>query len=347
MFRCAQDDRISYNPVMANIFVDTAKIRVAAGKGGDGKVSFRREKYVPRGGPDGGNGGKGGDVFFIADNNMATLMDFRAKEVFKAGNGAGGDKKNMTGESASDLFVKVPAGTLVYEILNNERILVGDLVTPGQSLLIAKGGRGGRGNASFKSATNQAPLTFTPGAPGEAKTLVLGVKLIADVGLVGFPNAGKSTLINQLTGANVKTAAYPFTTLTPNLGVLKLAGGRAIIVADIPGLIEGASRGKGLGDDFLRHIERTKILVHIVDPLAGDALALYDAIRKELADYSLDLGRKSEIVVINKLDVTEARADFDRIAREFGERGILVLGVSAVTGKGVRELKNELLRRIE
>lgn len=338
---------------MSNIFVDTATIKIVAGDGGNGRVSFRRDKFSPKGGPDGGNGGKGGDVYLIADNNLATLMDFRAKSVFKAQNGEAGGGNDMTGGSGADFYIKVPVGTLAYE----GESAVSDLVKSGESFLVAKGGRGGRGNASFKSSVNQTPQQFTYGEKGESKTARLEVKLIADVGLIGLPNAGKSTLINQLTGTNVKTAAYPFTTLKPNLGVMRLKGGRAVVVADIPGLIEGASKGRGLGDEFLRHVERTRLLIHIVDPMLGDPVAGYDVIRKELVDFGAGLDRKPEIVVINKMDVTEVREEFGKIARhlaesvksgrrEIGKRAIPVFGISAATGENVEKLKVEILRAL-
>lgn len=352
------------------MLVDTAKIKVKAGKGGDGAVSFRREKYVPRGGPDGGNGGKGGDVIFVANHNLATLMDFRSQPNYLAENGKPGSKRQSTGASGKNLVVEVPVGTLIYQV-NNEEILIADLDEDGKSVLICKGGAGGKGNTSFKSSTNQAPREFTPGKEGEEKFLKLEVKLIADVGLIGLPNAGKSTLINQLTKANAKVGNYPFTTLSPNLGICRLSGGNPegleIVVADIPGLIEGASKGKGLGDDFLRHVERTRVLVHVVDPLGeflGDnnftqsdqsccckgnscvyvenSWKAYVTIRQELKDYGHDLAQKPEIVVINKMDITEVAECFEEIKAKFAKEKVEVLGISAYIGLGVGELKQKL-----
>jgi len=361
------------------MLIDTAKIKVKAGDGGDGCVSFRREKYIPKGGPDGGDGGKGGDVILVADHNLATLMDFRTQPEYKAQKGAPGSKRQSTGANGADLIIKVPVGTLVYELRDSSEILVADLATHAQSVLICRGGIGGKGNYAFKSSTNQTPREFTPGGQGEEKELKLEIKLIADVGLIGLPNSGKSTLINRLTSANAKVANYPFTTLSPNLGICKLENSEEIVIADIPGLIEGASEGKGLGDEFLRHVERTRLLVHIIDPFGiGDSGKLsfaseesgeecpfnnadfvvvtdpqklvqsswraYTTIRKELANYSDELKEKKEMVVINKLDITEVSESFDKISKFFKEKGIDVLGISAVTGEGVEELKRALLR---
>jgi GTPase len=339
------------------MLVDTAKIKVKAGDGGDGAVSFRREKYIAKGGPDGGDGGTGGDVYLVADHNLATLLDFRSKPFYEAGDGGRGGKRNRTGSDGEDLRIKVPAGTLVYELREDgEEVLVGDLIEEGQDLVVCRGGPGGKGNDRFKSSVNQAPRKYTPGGEGEEKDLRLEIKIIADVGFIGMPNAGKSTLVNQLTAANAKVANYPFTTLSPNLGVCKLGSGNSVVVADIPGLIEGASQGKGLGDDFLRHVERTRLLVHVIDPFGGldfsenlsfeegsdgsdllsqSAWEAYRAIRAELEDYSPELAKKRELVVINKVDLTEVREGFDSIRGFFSDRGVEVLGVSAVTGEGV------------
>ncbi|MBD3365752.1 GTPase ObgE [candidate division WWE3 bacterium] len=355
------------------MLIDKAKIQVKAGDGGDGHVSFKRAKFIPKGGPDGGDGGDGGDVYIVATHNMATLRDFRAKPLYEAGDGARGGKKKCSGKDGEDLEILVPVGTLVYEARRGEdgkkgkdgELLVGDLVESGQSLLICRGGVGGKGNWRFRSSTNQAPRQFTKGTKGEEKELLLEIKMIADIGLVGLPNAGKSTLINQLTKSNAKTASYPFTTLSPNLGVLELpAGGlgkgsvNSVLIADIPGLIEGASKGKGLGDEFLRHVERTRLLVHVIDPFGGIdfekgaetvigapeelATAAWDAyktIRAELADYSKELAQKKEIVVINKLDITEVKESFEAIVEQFAAEGVDVLGISAVTGEGVEALQ--------
>jgi GTPase len=331
---------------MRNILVDTAEIEVAAGKGGDGLVSFRREKHVPKGGPDGGNGGDGGDVYLEVAQNMATLLDFRAKTKYKAEDGERGKKRNLKGSSGADLIIKVPLGTLVYEGVGKDKLLIGDLAHPAQQLRVVKGGTGGRGNNSFKSSVNQVPRQNTPGKKGGRKKLSLEVKLIADIGLVGLPNAGKSTLINKLTDANARVASYPFTTIIPNLGVWRLEED-TLIVADIPGLIEGASVGKGLGDDFLRHVERTRFLIHVVDPyqnvtdpqdIPKNCLQNYKVIRKELENYGANLKDKKEIVVINKIDITEVSEHFEDIQSTFKKEGLGVLGISAVTGKGIDKL---------
>lgn len=330
--------------------IDTAKIHIKAGNGGDGRVSFLREKFIPKGGPDGGDGGRGGSIYFIADNNLSTLLDFRSKKHFEAKSGEAGKKKKMTGVSAEDLYIKVPVGTLIYEVGGGEEeTLIGDLVEPKQTLLAAQGGMGGKGNLRFRSSTNRTPLEYTPGVKGEEFEIRLEIKLIADVGLIGEPNAGKSTLINKLTGANAKIGNYPFTTTSPNLGTCKLKNGAEIVLADIPGLIEGASEGKGLGIEFLRHIERTRILVHMIDPMFGEgetlaerALTSYKVIRKELSDYKADLSDKKEIVVLNKIDLTEVREGFKDIKKVFEKEGINIIGISAVTGEGLEELLNRL-----
>ena len=318
-------------------------------------VSFRREKYIAKGGPDGGDGGDGGDVYFVVDHNKATLMDFKTRPLYEASRGQPGGKRNMTGADGEDLFVKVPLGTLVYLIKGGEEILIGDMTERDQELLVAKGGSGGKGNNRFKSSTNQTPVQYTPGTKGEEKDIRLEIKLMADVGLVGLPNAGKSTLINQLTNSNAKVANYPFTTLAPNLGTTTLKNGQTIVIADIPGLIEGASQGKGLGDEFLRHIERTRLLVHLIDVYeAGDstgfseyAIKQYDVIRKELSDYSEELTGKPVIVVVSKLDITEVRGNFDKISRIFKKRGLDILGISAATGEGIESLKYKIMTELE
>lgn len=332
--------------------VDVVEIKIKAGKGGDGKVSFRREKFIPKGGPDGGDGGDGGSVFFIADNNMSTLIDFRSKPIYEAEEGNPGDGKKMSGKSGKDLYVKVPIGTLVYEIEDSEKgdTLICDLVKPGQEFMVAKGGVGGKGNVNFKGSKNRTPTQYTPGTPGEEKRIKLEIKMIADVGLVGSPNSGKSTLLNRLTNTNVKVADYPFTTLIPNLGIYKIDKDRNIVIADIPGLIEGASQGKGLGDDFLRHIERTRILVHLIDPLIGgtddlfkNAIEDYKIIRGEIEKYGHGLGEKYSIVVINKLDVTEIKDSFEEIQEKFKEEGVEVVGISSVSGEGLNVLINKII----
>jgi len=288
------------------MFVDKVKIFVESGKGGNGCVSFRREKFVPFGGPDGGDGGKGGDVYLVADPQMNTLYDFYLKPHYKAEDGEHGKGKNMHGKDGESLYIGVPCGTVVYKVDENNRLIfLGDLNQPGQTLLVAKGARGGRGNAAFKSSTNRAPKIAELGQPSEKVTLVLELKLIADVGIIGLPNAGKSTLLSVLTSAKPKIADYPFTTTSPNLGVCDYSGFR-FVLADIPGLIENAHKGKGLGIEFLRHIERTKILLHLIDISSGDVNNIYKnykIIVNELKSYSKSLTRKKMIIVLNKIDV--------------------------------------------
>jgi len=328
--------------------IDTAIIKVKAGNGGNGHVSFRREKFIPRGGPDGGDGGNGGDVYFVADENMNTLLDFHSKAVHEAQAGQEGGKKKFSGKYGDDLVIKVPTGTLVYVIReNNEELLIEDLVTHDQKFLIAKGGRGGLGNDHFKSSTNQTPYQYTPGVLGEEKTIRLEIKLVADVGIIGLPNAGKSTLLNILTNATAKVANYPFTTISPNLGTYKLKNGQTIVLADIPGLIEGASLGKGLGDDFLRHIERTRMLVHMIDGFTENVPDAYEVIRKELQGYGKNLEDKHEVVVVNKMDLIEVRESLPEIKEEFNKKGIKVFGISAATGEGIEELMIEVLKVLE
>lgn len=339
-----------------NQLIDTAKVKIRAGRGGDGRVSFRREKFIPKGGPDGGNGGIGGSVYLVANNNMETLLDFRSKAVFSGHDGEPGGKKNMSGSAGEDAFINVPLGTLVYEERPTGRVLVADMIDPAQKFLIARGGHGGRGNYQFKSSLNQAPMQYTEGVSGEEKTIWFEIKLMADVGLVGFPNAGKSTLLNVLTHANVKVSNYPFTTLHPNLGVLRTSEGREIVFADIPGLIEGASTGKGLGDGFLKHIERTRIIVHIIDPsdmsytdegdFVSNSLKQYDILRQELKVYAAGLETKTSIVVINKIDITEVNTVLADITKAFAAKGIKVLGISGASVKGIKPLVGAILEAL-
>lgn len=336
--------------------IDTAKINIRAGKGGDGKVSFRREKFIPDGGPDGGDGGKAGSVYFLADHNMETLLDFRSRSLFAAEDGQPGGKKKMSGLNGNDLVIKVPVGTLIYEERPEGRVLVADMTKEDAKFLIAKGGYGGKGNWRFRSSINQAPIQYTPGALGEEKLVGLEIKLVADVGLIGFPNAGKSTLLNALTHTKVKVSNYPFTTLNPNLGTLRLKTGKEIIFADIPGLIEGASKGKGLGDDFLRHVERTRMLVHLIDPAdmsytkeedyVANSLKMYDVIRQELMLYKAGLENKEEVILISKMDLTDIKDSFDAIKSAFGAMGKKVIGISAATGEGLDTLLNTVLERL-
>jgi len=325
------------------MFIDEAIIRVKAGDGGDGCVSFRREKFIPKGGPDGGDGGRGGSVLIFGDPNIQTLMDFRHQHVWKAGRGEHGKGKSMYGASAADVTLRLPPGTLILDDETGE--LIHDLLD-GETIIIAKGGDGGFGNERFKRATNQVPKESTPGEPGEEHGLRLELKLIADVGLIGMPNAGKSTLLSVLTRAKPKIAAYPFTTLSPQLGIAEWADGRRIVLADIPGLIEGASGGAGLGHEFLKHIERTRVLVHLVDidPIDGsDPLENYRSIRTELEAYSAELAEKHEIIVLSKTDLMgdseDAKAATDLMRRELklGAKDEL-LTVSSATRAGLDEL---------
>ncbi len=328
-------------------FADIAQIKVKAGNGGNGVVSFRREKYIPKGGPDGGDGGRGGSIYIEASHQLNTLYDFTHQHKIEAVSGANGSGNNSSGKSGSDITMTVPIGTVIYELVNgdtNDQFLkkVGDLTVDQQRILIAKGGKGGRGNTHFKSSTNQAPDYAESGTLGDERMLVLELKSVADVGLIGLPNVGKSTLLTCLTKAKPQIANYPFTTLAPNLGIMEYYDHR-LVLADLPGLIEGASEGKGLGDEFLRHVERTKILVHVIDPMYQDPLESYEIIRKELKAYSEKMMEKSEIVVINKIDVTEVKENFTKYQKEFKKKYKLnILGISAATGEGLKELKKAM-----
>lgn len=322
-------------------FIDEVIIEVQAGDGGNGCVSFRRERFIPRGGPDGGDGGKGGDVVLLASPRKRTLHHFQFKRQFKAQNGSHGMGRQKTGGNGEDLVIEVPVGTLCLNAVTGE--VVEDLVEPGQTAVIAKGGRGGQGNQRFKTSTNRAPRFAQTGQSGEALGLKLELKLLADVGLIGFPNAGKSTLISAISSATPKIGSYPFTTLSPNLGVVKDHGGEPFVVADIPGLIEGAHQGAGLGIRFLRHVDRTRILVHLIDASALDAddpLASYKIINRELALYGKGLSEKPQVVVLNKMDIagTEQNAQ----AFESALPDVQVFKISAVTRQGVKQLLNSL-----
>jgi GTP-binding protein len=320
------------------MFLDRARIRVRAGDGGRGAISFRREAHVPRGGPDGGDGGKGGDVILRTDAQVSTLSDFRFRRELKAASGGNGAGEKRTGRSAKDLVVAIPAGTIVRDAATGEQ--VADLVAGGQDLVIARGGAGGRGNARFASSTHRAPRIAEDGQPGERREIELELKLIADVGLVGLPNAGKSSLLAALTRAQPKIADYPFTTLSPNLGVLR-TDERDIVVADIPGLIEGAHEGSGLGEEFLRHIERTRLLVHVVDASREDPAADIAVIDAELAAYGRGVGSLPRLLALNKIDLPEAAERASRVARAL--RPARALPVSAATGEGVAELARALV----
>ncbi len=321
------------------MLIDSAAIRVYAGKGGDGKVSFLRAKYVPKGGPNGGDGGNGGSVFLVATAGVDTLLDFSGKTDWYAEDGVPGDIKQCAGRNGDDLVIKLPPGTLVFDADTGELIV--DLDEPGKRFLIAKGGKGGFGNEHFKSPTHQAPREFEPGRPGEERSLKLELKLIADIGLIGKPNAGKSTLLSRISRAHPKIGAYPFTTLEPQLGIAELSNQRRMVFADIPGLIEGAHQGAGLGIQFLRHVERTRLLVHLIEiePTDGsDPAENYRIIREELAQYSPLLAEKHELIVVTKLDLladdTEHRAAVELVEQVLGKK---VLAISAATGVGLSE----------
>ena len=325
------------------MFIDEAKIRVKAGDGGHGCISFRREKYIAKGGPDGGDGGKGGDVVFVVDASLDTLLDFSGRHDWIARNGNCGEGANKHGADGEDLIIPVPPGTLVYD--EKYDLLLKDMNEPGLRVRICRGGRGGKGNRAFATSTRQTPRFATDGKPGNERHLRLELKLIADIGLVGMPNAGKSTLVSRCSEARPKIANYPFTTLTPMLGIVELTGFRRFVMADIPGLIEGAHDGVGLGHDFLRHIERTRILVHLLDVLPSDEsdpVENYHKIRSELELHSTVLMEKPEIVVLNKADLDPEGIFCDDI-RERLPKGIQeVFVVSAVTGEGVLELNERL-----
>lgn len=319
------------------MFVDQTKIDVQAGKGGDGAVAFRHEKYVPLGGPAGGDGGRGGSIILVADSGLRTLMDFRFRRKFKADNGENGRIKSQYGKGAKDVYLKVPMGTTVYDFNTGE--LLGDLVENGQELVVAKGGRGGRGNIHFATSTRTAPEIAENGEPGEFRTLRLELKVLADVGLVGFPSVGKSTLLSVVTKAKPKIAAYHFTTLTPNLGMVVLPDGRDFSMADLPGLIEGAADGVGLGIQFLRHVERTKVILHMVsmDPNNGrDAYEDYKTIKKELGNYTSDLTTKKELIVATQMDIPGSEEKLAEFKKKLGDQK--VYPISSVTHKGVNEL---------
>lgn len=322
---------------------DEAKIYVKAGDGGDGVVAFRREKYVPRGGPSGGHGGDGGDVVMEVDQNLNTLVHFTKRSHFKAGRGDHGGGKNMAGARGEETVITVPPGTVVRDAGTGE--LVADLLEPGQRAVVARGGRGGRGNTSFKSATNQAPRIAERGLPGQERWLMLELKLIADVGLIGMPNAGKSTLLSVVSAARPKIADYPFTTLQPNLGVV-LLDNQDLVMADIPGLIEGAHSGAGLGHQFLRHIERSRLLVHLLNGAAPDPLAEFEQINQELALFSPKLAEKPQIVVLNKIDLPDAENHWPAIRARAQELGLPAYKISAVTGEGVSKLIGYLFERL-
>ena len=334
------------------MFADSARIIIKSGKGGDGHVSFRREKYVPSGGPDGGDGGHGGNIIFQVDEGMNTLNNFRHKRKYAAGNGEDGKKRNCHGKSGEDMIVKVPAGTIIRDAKSDK--VIADMSGENVRQIILKGGKGGLGNQNYATATMQAPKYAQPGQPGIELEVRLELKVIADVGLVGFPNVGKSTLLSRVTNAQPKIANYHFTTLNPNLGVVDLEGTSGFVIADIPGLIEGASKGVGLGHAFLKHIERTKVMIHMVDAASvegRDPIADIYAINKELKDYDPKLLEKPQVIAANKIDAIyeEAESALPAIKAEFEPQGIKVFPISAVSGQGLQELLyhvNELLSTI-
>ncbi len=334
------------------MFVDEVDIRVAAGNGGNGCLAFRREKRVPRGGPSGGDGGHGGSIYVVASAHTNTLINYRFHPEFDAERGQHGQGSNRTGHNGQDLELAVPIGTLVYEKSGNAdepARLLADLQEEGHRVLVAQGGHGGRGNARFASSTNRAPRRHEPGGEGEQKLLRLELKLLADVGLVGFPNAGKSTLIARVSAARPKIADYPFTTLTPNLGVVRLGEDRSFVVADVPGLIEGAHRGLGLGHQFLRHLERTKVLVHLVDISGGsgrDPVSDLDTVRHELEMYQPTLAAKPQIVAANKIDALDDESRVEALARRAAALKLPFFKVSGVSGAGLPELLEAMWQRL-
>ena len=318
-------------------FIDKAVVKVVAGTGGSGASSFARFKYVPKGGPDGGDGGRGGSVFVVADRNLATLLDYRYQTLWKALRGVHGKGKKMTGASADDVLLPVPLGTIIRDTATGT--VLGEVVRTGDKILVARGGRGGRGNAQFATATHQAPREWEPGEEGEEREIELELKLIADVGLVGPPNAGKSTLLSVISAARPKIADYPFTTLEPNLGVVGLSGSRSFVVADIPGIIEGAHEGKGLGLTFLRHVERTRVLAFLVPLDAEDPAAVYQQLREEVGQYSAALARKPHVVVLTKRDLLPDDAEVPPLVAPEAAGSLLI---SSVAGTGLEELREFL-----
>jgi GTP-binding protein len=324
------------------LFVDYAEIEIIAGDGGRGTVSFRHEKYIPKGGPDGGDGGKGADVYVRASSNLATLLDFRYKKKFKAPNGNPGGKKNKFGKSGDDLYIDLPVGTEFTDIDSGERLV--DLTFHGQTFLIAKGGKGGRGNDRFKSSTNQTPRYAEDGQPGVHRHVSLELRLIADVGLIGFPNVGKSTLLSRVSAAQPKIADYPFTTKVPNLGIVPLSGYRSFVMADIPGLIEGAHQGKGMGIQFLRHIQRTRVLVYLLDVTSENPLKDFEILRGEMESFDSELVKKPAVIAFNKIDLIPDRPirvdGFDKLIEE-------IFLISAASGENLDKLLNALARKLE
>ena len=327
------------------MFIDEAQIWVKAGDGGNGCISFRREKFVPKGGPDGGDGGRGGNVYFRAVENLDTLMDFAGKHHWQAQNGQPGSGKNKHGADGQDLIIPAPPGTLIYDC--DLDLLLKDLSKVGPKVLLCRGGKGGRGNKTFATATNQAPRTTSPAKKGQQRNIRLQLKLIADVGLVGMPNAGKSTLISRCSAARPKIADYPFTTIEPVLGIVELTDFRRFVMADIPGLIEGAHNGAGLGFEFLKHIERTTIIVHILDIMPtndSDPVQNYKAIRRELEQHSKVLAQKQEVIVANKIDLDPDGKIVEELRKKLNK---MIYPISAVTGAGIKELSESLWKKVK
>ncbi len=327
------------------MFYDEAKINVRSGDGGDGMIGFRREKFVRQGGPDGGDGGRGGDVIFVASSHLNSLISFQHQKHYRAGNGEHGTVQRMTGAGGEDLRLQVPTGTIIRNAATGD--VLADMTEPGQEVVILAGGRGGRGNIHFANSRQQAPRIAERGEPGEELWLTLELKLIADVGIVGVPNAGKSTLLSVVSAARPKIGDYPFTTLQPNLGVASLDDYETIVLADIPGLIQGASAGVGLGHDFLRHIERTRVLIHLLDGISADPLRDFAMINEELALYNPELAAKPQLVVLNKIDLPDVQSLEPLIREEISRAGYPFMTISAVTGAGVRSMLYEVKRMLE
>ena len=321
------------------MFVDRVKIHIKGGNGGNGMVSFYRAKYITHGGPDGGDGGRGGDVIFVGDSSMNTLMDFRYKRSFKAENGQDGGKLNCFGKSGNDVVIKVPVGTVIREANSNQ--IMADITKHGEQKVIIKGGKGGKGNQHFATATRQAPRYAERGQTAKEYDVILELKLIADVGLIGFPNVGKSTILSMVTNANPKIANYHFTTLAPNLGVVQSRIGEDFVLADIPGLVEGASEGIGLGHEFLRHVERTKVLIHVVDAAAlegDDPVENFKKINQELMEYNPELMKRPQVIAANKTDIPDAEKNVIRLKQAYEKEGYQVFSISAATNKGLDEM---------
>ncbi|MDO5717992.1 MAG: GTPase ObgE [Tissierellia bacterium] len=330
------------------MFIDVAKIELKAGRGGDGAIAFRREKFEPLGGPAGGDGGNGGSIIVKGDSGLRTLMDFRYKRHYKAESGENGKNKKQYGKSGKDLVLKVPVGTLIKDYKSGK--VMYDIKNDGDEYIIVKGGRGGRGNVKFATSVRQAPRFAEPGKPGDERTVLLELKLIADIGLIGMPNVGKSSLLSILSNAKPKIANYHFTTLSPNLGVVEIEHGKSFVIADIPGLIEGAGEGAGLGHDFLRHIERTRILAHVLD-ISGsegrDPLEDFYKINDELKEYNPELAKKKQIVIFNKMDIPDSELYEEIVREELEKEGYTIVETSAATGEGVKELSYKLWEIIE